>query len=55
MPEEAEETPGTDGLKAAQIRAVLDMISGMTELAAVDVHARLTGRSPGSITDLMIQ
>jgi dGTPase len=38
-----------------RVRAVVDMIAGMTEQAAINMHRRLTGVSLGSVTDIIVR
>jgi dGTPase len=41
--------------KKARVRAVIDLIAGLTEQTALDMHRRLTGVSSGSITDMLLR
>jgi dGTP triphosphohydrolase len=34
---------------------VIDLIAGLTEQSALDMHRRLSGISPGSITDMLLR
>lgn len=36
-------------------RAVVDIISGMTERAALELYHKLTGIAPGSVLDAMVE
>lgn len=38
-----------------QVRLVIDVIAGMTEQQAVEVHHRLTGISLGSVLDPVVR
>jgi len=51
--EEADRTTTKKDL--GRIRAVVDMIAGMTEQAAINMHRRLTGASLGSVTDIIVR
>lgn len=50
--------PEQDGFRdetEQRARIVADMISGMTELQAVEFHKRLTGDSPGSLQNEILR
>lgn len=51
--EEADRT--AENKDVGRIRAVVDMIAGMTEQAAINMHRRLTGASLGSVMDVIVR
>lgn len=53
--EQLEQEYAVGDIEKARVRAVIDLIAGLTEQTALDMHRRLTGVSSGSITDMLLR